>query len=62
MVDAHRVSAVAEALDYAHQRELLHRDVKPSNILLAQSNSTDIQPRPAGGLRDRTLGAGLVQV
>ena len=33
------VSGVAEALDYAHERELLHRDVKPSNILLAQSNS-----------------------
>ncbi len=33
------VSAVAEALDYAHQQLLLHRDVKPSNILLAQSNS-----------------------
>ena len=32
------IAAVADALDYAHERNLLHRDVKPANILISEAD------------------------
>ncbi|WP_082995714.1 serine/threonine-protein kinase [Mycobacterium alsense] len=32
------VTAVASALDYAHKKDLLHRDVKPANIMLSHTD------------------------
>ncbi|WP_084223036.1 protein kinase domain-containing protein [Mycolicibacterium holsaticum] len=35
------VSAVASALDYAHRKSLLHRDVKPANIIVADLDNDE---------------------
>ena len=34
-------TAVASALDYAHKKALLHRDVKPANIIVADLDTDD---------------------
>jgi tRNA A-37 threonylcarbamoyl transferase component Bud32 len=56
---AELTARVADALDFAHQRGVVHRDVKPSNIMLSNEERGDVAGEGPPALVPRLMDFGL---
>jgi serine/threonine protein kinase len=55
----HLLSQVAEAVDYAHQHGVVHRDIKPGNVLVTEDGRAILTDFGLAMLRDRASQATL---
>ncbi len=62
MIERTRIIAqVAEALDYAHHQGVIHRDVKPANVLLTAADQAKLSDFGLSLLMDATQETGVVK-
>lgn len=52
---------VAEALDYAHRQGVIHRDVKPANVLMTSTDQAKLSDFGLSMLSDHTQDTGIIR-